>query len=344
MTDMANLSVDSADVSENAEVNSRVLLVDDQPIVAEAFKRMLIDVDDIDIQYCADPEQAIEAARSYKPTVILQDLVMPNIDGLTLLELFRTNSVTMSIPIIVMSTKEDPKIKSAAFAKGASDYLVKFPDQIELLARVRAHSRSYWAQRELHATQMELKRKNAELEALSCRDALTGILNRRGFDEYLRKEWLRAIRKKTELGLALIDIDFFKHFNDNYGHQGGDECLRHVARALGEKLHRPSDVVARYGGEEFVVVLPDTNLLGSAMIAESLRSAVEALHYPHEFSAAANCVTVSVGVAVMAPKPNESQDVLIKHADEALYSAKDDGRNRYACYAAAKPVDEVTSD
>jgi two-component system chemotaxis family response regulator WspR len=335
---MSDLTFHNFGFDEEREQRTRVLLVDDQLIVAEAFRRMFVDVDDIEIHYCSDPAHAIAEAEAFRPTVILQDLVMPNMNGLMLLSLFRSNPSTRTIPVIVLSTKEDPKVKSEAFAIGASDYLVKFPDSIEVMARVRAYSRSYLAQlerddayRKLRTMKVELERKNAELEALSCRDGLTGVLNRRGFDDYLSKEWLRAIREDKELGLLLIDIDYFKLYNDNYGHQGGDECLRRVAYALGAGLKRPSDIVARYGGEEFVVVLPDTGIDGGAMIAESLRAAVETLQIPHEYSATAHHVTVSLGVASMIPKAGQSQDMLIRMADKALYRAKADGRDRYHC-------------
>lgn len=324
----------------------RVLLVDDQMIVAEAFKRLCSTVDDVDMAYCADPAKAIEAANEYKPTVILQDLVMPNIDGLQLLKLFRSDPATQSIPIIVLSTKEDPKVKSEAFAIGASDYLVKFPDSIEVLARIRAHSKSFLAQQQrdkayeaLSKMKVELERKNAELEALSCRDGLTGILNRRGFDDYLSKEWLRAIREDKELGFILVDIDFFKPYNDNYGHQGGDECLRRVAQALGAALKRPSDIVARYGGEEFAVVLPDTNIKGAANIAESLRRSIDMMNIPHEYSKATDHVTISLGIASCKPKAGQAAEELIEMADKALYEAKEQGRNGYCAWQAAEGGD-----
>ena len=317
----------------------RVLLVDDQMIVAEAFRRLCATVDDVEMEYCADPAKAIEAAVAFQPTVILQDLVMPNIDGLQLLSLFRSDPETKSVPIIVLSTKEDPKVKSEAFSIGASDYLVKFPDSIEVLARIRAHSRSYLAQQQrdkaylaLRQMQVELERKNAELEALSCRDGLTGILNRRGFDDYLSKEWLRALREAKELGFLLVDIDFFKTYNDNYGHQGGDECLRRVAHALGAALKRPSDIVARYGGEEFAVVLPDTSLTGASKIAEALREGVESMNIPHGFSQVTDHLTISVGVASIKPLPNQTPEVLIEMADKALYEAKHQGRNGYCAW------------
>lgn len=324
---------------------SRTLLIDDQLIVAEGLRRMLMGCEDIEFAYCADSSQAIAMANEYRPTVILQDLVMPGMNGLMLLSLFRSNPATKNVPIVVLSTKEDPKIKGEAFAIGATDYLVKWPDEIEVLARVRAHSRSYLAQqqrdealRALRILKVELERKNAELEALSCRDGLTGVLNRRGFDDYLNKEWLRAIRQRHDVGLLLIDVDHFKDYNDNYGHQGGDECLRKVAFALGAALKRPSDIVARYGGEEFGVVIPATSIDGGAMIADALCKSVAALRIPHAFSATAPYVTVSIGVATIQPQPGDSTDSLIRLADDALYAAKAGGRNQFRCnvYRSAK--------
>ncbi len=336
---MSEFDGNDLDLPEQSEVTFRVLLVDDQRIVAEAFRRMCASVDDIEMAYCADPAKAIEVAAEFQPTVILQDLVMPNIDGLQLLRLFRSEQATKSIPIIVLSTKEDPKIKSEAFAIGASDYLVKFPDAIEVLARIRAHSRSYLAQEQrdrayaaLRLMKVELERKNAELEALSCRDGLTGILNRRGFDDYLSKEWLRAIREVKELGLLLVDIDYFKPYNDNYGHQGGDESLRRVAQALGAALKRPNDIVARYGGEEFAVVLPDTSMAGASNIAELLRNEVERINIPHDFSTVTDHLTISIGVASLKPAPGQTPEILIEMADKALYEAKRQGRNGFCVW------------
>lgn len=333
---------------ENFEMRSRVLLVDDQLIVAEAFRRMVADIDDFEVFYCSEPARAVEEATRIQPTIILQDLVMPGMSGLMLLSLLRSHPQTRNVPIVVLSTKEDPKIKSEAFAIGATDYLVKFPDKIEVVARIRAHTRSYLVQqqrddamRALRRMKLELERKNSELEALSCRDGLTGILNRRGFDDFLNKEWLRAIRERKQLGLLLIDIDHFKDYNDNYGHQGGDECLRRVAFALGAGLKRPSDVVARYGGEEFAVILPDTGIDGGAMIADSLCAAVEMINVPHGYSPTADRVTVSIGVATMSPVAGDAPEDLIDLSDKALYSAKSRGRNQYRC--AERPEDVVAT-
>ena len=315
---------------------TRVMLVDDQAIVAEALRRMLADEGDIDYHYCSDPARAIQEAAEFGPTVILQDLVMPDIDGLMLLKFFRSNPATNAVPIIVLSTKEEPKIKSEAFSLGASDYLVKFPDKIEVIARIRAHSRSFLAQKQrdeaydaLREMQQELEVKNAELERLSSQDGLTGIANRRIFDEFIDKEWMRAAREKQPISLILIDIDHFKLYNDNYGHQGGDDCLRRVAQALASTVRRPGDLVARYGGEEFAVVMPGTDAEGAASIADALRSRIEELHLRHEFSTTADHVTISLGVATMVPDGSQQAEVLVAAADKALYEAKESGRNRY---------------
>lgn len=318
------------------EARSRVMLVDDQAIVAEALRRMLAGEADIDYHYCSDPTRAIDEAIIFKPTVILQDLVMPDVDGLMLLKFFRANPLVNSVPIVVLSTKEDAKTKSEAFEFGATDYLVKFPDRIEVIARIRAHSRSFMAQqqrdeayRALSELQRELESKNSELERLSSLDGLTGIANRRVFDEFIKKEWLRAARDHRSISLIMIDIDHFKKFNDGYGHQGGDDCLRKVANALVATVKRPSDLVARYGGEEFGVVMPDTDREGAANIAEALREAIDSMNIPHEFSTTSDHVTISLGVATMPPSGVTAPEELISRADEALYLAKESGRNRF---------------
>lgn len=175
----------------------------------------------------------------------------------------------------------------------------------------------------------ELKKANETLTRIATLDGLTQIANRRKFDEYLSIEWKRAMRDKSELSLILCDIDFFKLYNDNYGHQGGDDTLRKVAKCIEENCRRASDLAARYGGEEFVVVLPETDHSGALKVAENLRVAVENLAIPHQYSKANSCVTISAGVITMIPAYHMSPETLVKQADAALYQAKELGRNRF---------------
>ncbi len=300
-----------------------VLLVDDQQIVAESIKRALASEKDIEFHYCQDPTKAIKVAQDVGPTVILLDLLMPEIDGLTLLRFFRANPRTRHIPIVVLSSKEEPEIKSEAFAKGANDYLVKLPDKIELIARIRYHSRAY-------INQIQRDRAFEALKRLSIQDGLTGIANRRRFNDFLESELKRAKRNQQPISLIIADIDFFKRFNDTYGHHRGDQCLVAVAGALKKALQRPADLVARYGGEEFGVVLPETDQDGALEVARKMHKNVADLRIPHPSSEVADHVTISLGLVSTIPSKNLTTDALIQAADKALYKAKSQGRNQVA--------------
>lgn len=329
---MSDLQIDDIKTDENAAM---VLLVDDQAMIGEAVRRGLAHEENIDFHFCADPHQAIAQAIRIKPTVILQDLVMPGLDGLTLVREYRNHPATANIPIIVLSTKEDPLIKSAAFSAGANDYLVKLPDNIELVARIRYHSRSYMtllqrdaAYRALRVSQQQLLDTNLVLQRLMNSDGLTGLSNRRHFDEYLELEWRRAMRDQTQLSLLMIDVDFFKTYNDSFGHVEGDEALRKVAAAIREASSRPSDLPARYGGEEFALVLPNTSPGGARLLAEKLRMAVAALKIPHIAPAEGSSLTISIGLSTMTPQQSSDCRLLIMAADKGLYMAKNNGRNQ----------------
>jgi diguanylate cyclase (GGDEF)-like protein/PAS domain S-box-containing protein len=176
------------------------------------------------------------------------------------------------------------------------------------------------------------KRKQAEekLKALSTLDGLTGIVNRRFFEEYFAREWTRSVRTGKPLSLIMCDIDYFKFYNDTYGHLKGDECLRQVAEALKNAVNRPGDLVARFGGEEFIVLLPETELEGALKVAEVLRDKIESLKIKHQKSLVSNYLTISLGVATAIPSREDAAMELISSADAALYQAKNEGRNRVA--------------
>ena len=312
-----------------------VLLVDDQVMVGEAIRRALAAEGNIDFHYCSDPEKALTVAIQTRPTVILQDLVLPGVDGLSLVQQYRQHAVTRDIPIIVLSTKEDPAIKSAAFSAGANDYLVKLPDSIELVARIRYHSRSYMAlvQRDeayqaLRQSQQQLLESNMELRRLTNSDGLTGLGNRRYFDEYLTAEWQRAQRDGREISMLMIDVDHFKSYNDTYGHIAGDEALKRVASTIFASCDRSTDLAARFGGEEFALVLPGTPAGSALLAAEKLRRAIEAMQIPQKDAGSGPWLTVSIGAATAVPREGQACTDLIQAADRGLYQAKRQGRNR----------------
>jgi two-component system chemotaxis family response regulator WspR len=317
------------------EYKIMVLLVDDQAMIGEAIRRALAGQPNMDFHYCGNPLDAVRVAGQVKPTVILQDLVMPGVNGLALLRQYRANAATRDVPVIVLSTKEEPAVKSEAFSLGANDYLVKLPDNIELIARIRHHSRAYLNQmqrdeayRALRESQQQLLDKNLELERLTNVDGLTGLSNRRYFNEFMGIQWRRAVREKTQFSILMIDVDDFKRYNDGYGHLAGDEVLKQVAGAIQACCERPTDLAARFGGEEFVVILSPASVADARAFGEKLRRGVEKTAIPHSGSSVAGTVTVSIGGASCSPGPGDAFLTLIEAADVALYEAKRSGKNR----------------
>lgn len=259
--------------------------------------------------------------------LIVSDMNMPELNGLELIKELR--KAQKNIPVIILTANNEIKVAIEAMKTGADDYLLKdenIQDTIIIsVEKVMEQHRLRVLNQKLMA---DLEEKNIQLERMAFMDGLTGIPNRRYFDDFSEQEWGRAMRDATPLSAIMMDIDFFKAYNDTYGHQKGDDCLKQVAKALKDALGRPADFVSRYGGEEFVAILPNTDLNGADIVAEIMRSNVFTLKIPHEKSKAAHYVTVSMGVGSMIPQRNSAISELIAKADKALYSAKQKGRNQ----------------
>lgn len=321
-----------------------ILIVDDSEDQLLLLERLLNKAGYRDIVLANSAVEAIHIlkecnASSRTTDLILMDIMMPEIDGIEACYRIKEVECLKDTPIVMVTALTDVEKLQRAFSAGAVDYIVKPVKKIELLARVSSILRLKHEidRRKAHEKELEeltgkLETANKMLERISVTDALTGIPNRRYFDEFMGLEWLRAMRDQTPLSLIMVDIDFFKVFNDTYGHQAGDDCLKRVAAALRDALKRPADIVARYGGEEFGAVLPDTDLDGAVVVAEAIRLDVEALGISHNKSAylskVSNFVTISLGVASIIPNEASSPERLISMADNALYKAKEEGRNR----------------
>ncbi|NMG31179.1 diguanylate cyclase domain-containing protein [Aromatoleum evansii] len=309
----------------------KVLVIEDTVTSAALICRMLGGMG-LETVHRRDGEGGIEAFRQSRPDLIMLDVVMPGMDGFEVARRIRQlESDGEWTPIIFLSARTRDEDIERGIAVGGDDYLVKPVSEAVLKAKVRAMQRIAHMRASLVALTRKLDEANRELTRLSAFDGLTGIANRRTFDATLSREWRRGARSGASIALMVVDVDCFKQFNDAYGHQVGDECLKAVARALAGNTRRPVDLVARYGGEEFAVVLPDTDAQGAAIVAESMRRAVEALAITHRHSTAARVVTVSIGIAVTRPERSDDGGfaTLVARADEALYRAKRDGRNRW---------------
>jgi len=273
-------------------------------------------------------EAALEAYSRMRPDLVLLDVVLPDIDGFVVAQRIRAMETQGDwTPIIFLSSLGDDANIEIGIAAGGDDYLLKPVSEIVLGAKIRAMQRLVLMRTSLLALTRKLDAANQEVARISSSDDLTGIANRRFFDEAISVEWRRARRHSNSIALLICDVDFFKLFNDTYGHQAGDNCLRKIATAIGLNTERPSDMVARYGGEEFAVLLPETTIGGALMVAEKIRRAIRELNIPHESSPTSR-ITISIGIASAAPGFDNPPDDLIHAASKALYRAKREGRDR----------------
>lgn len=311
-----------------------ILVVDDEKTLRMMVRRVM-ENEGYRVCEASDGEECLQLCPQIKPDIVLMDAMMPGIDGFSCCAQLHTLAGHNCPPILITTVLDDPVSVDRAFEVGATDFITKPIMWAVLRQRVRRLLETKWAMAELqrqieakHQLTEKLEEANRELERLASVDGLTQIANRRCFDEYLEREWKRLQREQAPLSLIMCDIDYFKKYNDTYGHQSGDECLQQVADAIHQAVRRPADQVARYGGEEFSVILPNTEAEGALEVAQTIGDRVKSLMIPHAGSLVSKFVTLSLGVASFIPNFELSPHILITSADVALYQAKLAGRDR----------------
>ena len=303
--------------------DSTIYLIDDDEASRRRVRGMLEGAGYL-VQEGSDGRQALGMVRDGVPDLMLLDVEMPVMNGPQVCRIIKGSQGFPFFPIILITARDDMQTKVDALQLGADDYLVKPINQAELLARVKSMLRLKKLQDELLRANEDLKRMNQRLQEISTVDPLMGIYNRLYFEKRFRYEFQRASRYRSKLALLMLDIDHFKRVNDKLGHQFGDYALKECARLLLDSV-RQVDIVARYGGEELVVACPETNLEQAMIVAERIRSRIEAHRF--EFAGKTTPLTISIGIAVFPGEGIDSLDKLVTKADEALYRAKDKGRN-----------------
>ena len=318
-----------------------VLLIDDEEAILAGISYVL-EKNGYRVVTANGGEQGLEVFKKENLQMVITDLVMDGIGGLEVLK--QVKEIEPETMVVIMTGHGEMDSSIEALRLGASDYLLKPCKEEELLFRVTRCFEKLQMLNDAKKTNEKLKKSvikhqelekslrasNKQLELLSTLDGLTGIANRRTFEKFLEREWKSSMRHTQPATAIMMDIDFFKLYNDTYGHQAGDDCLKKVAHTIEKSLRRPGDLVARYGGEEFVAILSDTPKKGAFGLAEKVRASVEALEIPHQASQASKFVTISLGVASRVPERGDASSILISEADKSLYKAKQEGRNRVA--------------
>jgi diguanylate cyclase (GGDEF)-like protein len=290
---------------------ARILVVDDQSINIQIINQILID--DYQVFFANSGDEALDFCAKTPPDMVLMDVVMPKMDGLTTCKIMKQTPGLDTIPVMFVTALQKQNEENACWEAGGIDYLIKPVNPATLLNRIKAH--------------ITLKFQTDLLKKMVYLDGLTAVYNRRYFDDFLQQQMAQAKRADQPLALLMVDIDYFKQFNDQYGHLSGDDQLKKVAQCLADILHRPTDIVARYGGEEFACVLPYTDANGARHIARNLVDSVSDLDIPHKLSPY-HKLTISVGLAIV-DGGIKSPDDLVLTADKHLYKAKETGRNRF---------------
>jgi diguanylate cyclase (GGDEF)-like protein len=333
-----------------------IVVVDDAPLNLRLLVNILSE-QGYKVRPVNNGAMAIEAIHASPPDIILLDILLPEMDGYQVCQQLKLDPRTQEIPVIFLSAINQGIDKANAFKIGGADYITKPFEAEEVIARIehQLNLRSLQikllqqnhqlrqeirdrqrVEQKLRASQAALEKANITLERLATLDGLTGVANRRKFDEYLREEWRRMRREKQPLSLIMGDVDYFKQYNDTYGHPAGDTCLKAIAKAIKSMIKRPADLVARYGGEEYAIILPNTCCAGAIQVAESIRTSVHQLQLPNVESKVSKFVTLSLGVTSLIPQPSIPPYKLVAAADEALYIAKKQGRDRVCCCEACR--------
>ena len=303
-----------------------ILVVDDDDFVRPQLSQLLA-ADGYRVIQAADGAACLAAYREHHPDLVLLDIVLPDIDGFECCTQLHQLSGGQYTPIVMMTGLTDDLSIHQAYAVGVVDYVIKpvrwnlLSHRLSLLLKQTEYSR-------------RLESKNQQLTRLATLDSLTQIPNRRCFDEHLDAMWRQMVREADCLAIILGDVDFFKAYNDAYGHIAGDRCLKAIAECLRQCCQRPLDLVARYGGEEFGVVMPKTNLEGALNVATKMQEAIAEMNLPHQNSKIADRITMSFGAAALSPTTDSIPETLLELADRALYRAKDQGR---ACIVGLEP-------
>lgn len=306
-----------------------VIIVDDSKVFRNSlehylkkagYKDVIVLTSAVELFSFLEENEKSESQKSID--VILMDIIMPDMDGIKATKLLKKNEAYEGVQIIVITASEEAESIIPAFEAGAIDYINKPVSQLQLLARVRSALKLKREMDHRKAVNQELIKINEELHRLAATDVLTGIANRRHFDNTIEREWKRSVRNSENIALLILDVDYFKLFNDFYGHIAGDSCLKKVAGAIKASLKRPVDFCARYGGEEFIVLLPQTDLKGAEVVAVAIREELAKLEIEHEKSKIDRLVTVSIGCSACLPELGVAPYELVKCADDALYDAK----------------------
>jgi len=299
----------------------KVLIVDDATDNIQLLFSML--QDDYDVLFATTGKKALQIASESEPDIILLDIVMPEMDGYEVITRLKDNTETQDIPVIFLTAKTDKLDLLKGFQLGSVDYITKPFFAEEIKARIKTHLQN-------RLLVKQLKIANQKLEKISLSDGLTGVANRRYFDQFLAQVFSLEKRDKKPISLLFIDVDYFKNYNDIYGHPAGDQCLKNIAFVIKSFAQRGGDLAARYGGEEFSLILTDTGLEDAQVIAGDCCIAIQNLKQPHAKSAASDYVTVSIGISTATGTSGETVENLIHEADIALYKAKEAGRNQYS--------------